>query len=428
MDGVTDGGVYNQDVTVNFSNGTAVLNGSLITTGESVSAEGHYTLVVTSISGKTKTIQFTIDKTAPIVTGVTYGSTYLPNIQISFNEGTATLNGYPFTSGSTVSAEGLYTLIVTDSAGNTTTVEFTIRLPIVSYDSNGGTAVPPENVAYNGAATPPSDPTRTGHTFEGWYEDSRLTTVYDFTTPVTADISLYAKWIVNSTGTPTNPDNGGGSPGVNENNGGSPPVKEKESEEENTAEAEEHNESSEPAPDPSISVTDIAGHWAKAAIIKAIELGVVTGYADGTFQPDKRINRAEFMTMLGRALKLPDSQDRLSFSDTNEIPAYARPYISQGVKLGIISGYADGSFAARKELSRSEMTAMIVRAGGIEVMPDAKLSFADAEDIPSWAVPYIAAAVDKGLVEGVGRHRFAPQQTATRAEAVTLVLALLEDR
>jgi uncharacterized repeat protein (TIGR02543 family) len=64
----------------------------------------------------------------------------------------------------------------------------------VTYDSNGGSAVATETVTYNTTATEPSDPTKTGLTFGGWYVDSELTTPYNFETAVTTSLILYAKW------------------------------------------------------------------------------------------------------------------------------------------------------------------------------------------------------------------------------------------
>lgn len=66
----------------------------------------------------------------------------------------------------------------------------------VSFISNGGSAVPTQFVAQGETATSVI-PTRTGYTFEGWYTDVDLTQAYDFTTPVNADITLYAKWTAN---------------------------------------------------------------------------------------------------------------------------------------------------------------------------------------------------------------------------------------
>lgn len=56
------------------------------------------------------------------------------------------------------------------------------------------------------------------------------------------------------------------------------------------------------------------------------------------------------------------------------------------------------------------------------------VTFADSEQIAAWAKPYIAAAAQAGIVNGKGNNRFAPSDTATRAEAVKLVLALLESK
>lgn len=65
----------------------------------------------------------------------------------------------------------------------------------VTYGSNGGSAVTPETVGYGGTATEPDDPTLDGNTFAGWYTDNEtFQEAYDFATPVTANITLYAKW------------------------------------------------------------------------------------------------------------------------------------------------------------------------------------------------------------------------------------------
>jgi len=68
----------------------------------------------------------------------------------------------------------------------------------VSFDSNGGSAVSSQEVPENGTATEPADPSLTGSTFNGWFTDEELTLSYDFETPVTSNITLYAKWTINS--------------------------------------------------------------------------------------------------------------------------------------------------------------------------------------------------------------------------------------
>ncbi|WP_066258950.1 L,D-transpeptidase family protein [Neobacillus drentensis] len=126
VSGVSNNALYNKDVTVSFNEGTATLDGKVIKTKAIVKAEGKHTVVVKDALGNKRTVVFTIDKTAPVVSEVS-NTTYDKDVTITFNEGTATLNGAPVTSGKIVSENGDYTLVVTDAAGNKTTVVFTIK-------------------------------------------------------------------------------------------------------------------------------------------------------------------------------------------------------------------------------------------------------------------------------------------------------------
>lgn len=86
----------------------------------------------------------------------------------------------------------------------------------VSFNSNGGSACDTKFVATaDGMLVKPADPMREGYTFGGWYTDEACTQAYDFSTPVTADLTLYAKWTKDA----TNPGGNGGS-GSNGSNGG----------------------------------------------------------------------------------------------------------------------------------------------------------------------------------------------------------------
>lgn len=68
----------------------------------------------------------------------------------------------------------------------------------VTFDSAGGSAVDPVEVAYGAAVAEPADPTRAGHTFDGWYDGD---TAYDFATPLRADRTLTAHWTLTDVGT-----------------------------------------------------------------------------------------------------------------------------------------------------------------------------------------------------------------------------------
>lgn len=64
----------------------------------------------------------------------------------------------------------------------------------VTFNTNGGTPEPESQIRANLPATKPDDPTRSGYVFAGWYTDETCTAAYDFTQPVTDNITLYAKW------------------------------------------------------------------------------------------------------------------------------------------------------------------------------------------------------------------------------------------
>lgn len=69
-----------------------------------------------------------------LLMGVTDGATYESNVTITFNEGTATLNGEPFANGDTVASDGEYTLVITDTGKDIRTVNFTINRTVISVD------------------------------------------------------------------------------------------------------------------------------------------------------------------------------------------------------------------------------------------------------------------------------------------------------
>ena len=72
----------------------------------------------------------------------------------------------------------------------------------VTFDSQGGSAVPAANPAQGKPMVAPSDPVRDGYTFLGWYTDASGTVAWDFSDPVTSDMTLYAKWQKNASPKP----------------------------------------------------------------------------------------------------------------------------------------------------------------------------------------------------------------------------------
>jgi len=108
-----------------------------------------------------------------------------------------------------VTAVAKGTATITATAGDksaTCTVTVNPITYTVTFNSNEGSAVKSQTVEKDAKATKPADPTRTNHTFAGWYSDETFETEYNFDAAVTKDITLYAKWTYNAPSY-----NGGGS-------------------------------------------------------------------------------------------------------------------------------------------------------------------------------------------------------------------------
>ncbi len=173
-------------------------------------------------------------------------------------------------------------------------------------------------------------------------------------------------------------------------------------------------------------LTDISDHWAKDKITQWVQKGLVSGYTDGTFKPDKSITRAEFMTLVNKVLGFSEKAT-IGFSDVTSTDWFYEE-IAKAVKAGYISGYQDGTVKPNREISRQEAAVALCKALNLEIQGDAT-EFTDKDAIPNWSRPYIAALAAKGYMGGYPDGSFKAERHITRAETVTIldkVLATLQ--
>ncbi|MGG1657973.1 S-layer homology domain-containing protein [Brevibacillus sp. NRS-1366] len=173
-------------------------------------------------------------------------------------------------------------------------------------------------------------------------------------------------------------------------------------------------------------LADINGHWAKNNIVQAVNKGISYGYPDGTFKPDRSVSRAEFAVLLMNALKPEGKGAELTFKDKDAIGSWAMGQIAQCVELGIIHGYSDGTFRPNKTITHTEMIVMVVRAANLPVADDAAAGYLDDMDIPPFARDQAAAAKQYGITSYITDNRFGPNEPSTRAESVTAILNMLK--
>lgn len=147
--GIENNAYYNSDVSVNAKSVCGILkitdsingNTNVVPAGSKISSEGEHTVVFTDVLGTTTTIKFTIDKTAPIIEGLTESATYYTKAYytvIDDNLSSVKLNGITQSGKSgNINKDGKYTLTAVDKAGNKTSVNFTYIADIEGVSFKG---------------------------------------------------------------------------------------------------------------------------------------------------------------------------------------------------------------------------------------------------------------------------------------------------
>lgn len=171
-----------------------------------------------------------------------------------------------------------------------------------------------------------------------------------------------------------------------------------------------------------VNLSDIQEHWAQPAIAELISLGAIGGYPDGTFKPDQGISRAEFASILVKALQLEQKQGKV-FNDT--AGHWAQDAIATAAAYGIVNGYSDTSFGPDDSITREQMAVMVVKAAKLAEVKEGK-AFADGNKISAWAGNAVATASQNQIINGYPDNTFRPQNNASRAEAATVIVKALQ--
>jgi hypothetical protein len=240
-------------------------------------------------------------------------------------------------------------------------------------------------------------------------------------------LAVYNSLIASANVYVSNPDSGSGDGGGGGGGGGggtppptNPPVIEPERPKPSSP--EQPRTPSQPAEE----FADVVNHWAKDVIVSAVELGIVNGYEDGSFKPDEPITRVQFAALLVRALGLQGSAAVDSFADQSAIPDWAKGELGAALRAGILQGYEDQTLRPNATISRAEMITMLLRAYPKKAEDiGGTTSFSDSGDIPAWAIASVAQAEALGLIEGQGDNTFAPQDSASRAQALAVIMRML---
>ncbi len=177
--------------------------------------------------------------------------------------------------------------------------------------------------------------------------------------------------------------------------------------------------------------TDVKkGAWYESAVETVYTEGIMEGKAEGKFEPNSPMTRAELVTVLCR-LSGDDADGKgeaLSFADTKKNAWYA-DFVAWAAESGIVAGYEDNTFKPNAPVLRCELAKMFVTF--LEYMEITEKgtalvdSFADADSFPKWAAEYIESLRETGLMGGDDSGNFKPKSNASRAEIATVITRLL---
>ena len=478
------------NVTVNTGDGTVnVPGGSTVTTGDGPSitvGEGGATVGtdggVTLPEDGSATIGSGDDTTTITTPG---GGTVDPgtgaitpdeggSVVIDTGDGTTTItppSGQPVTP----NEDGSVTIpggsTVTDSDGERVTippeggtlqpggeVKYTVT---VTFDSQGGSQVPSQDITVGEPVSQPDDPTRTGYRFLGWYTAATGGARWDFSQPVTGDQILYAQWAYLP---PANPnykitigDTENGTVTVNP-----------------TAAKAGTTVTITPVPDAgyqvgTVSVTDRFGQavavdqqadgtytfvmpdgqvtvevtflqgeatdlpfsdvtesdWFYDAVTYAYENGLMDGVGTGLFAPNSETTRAQLVTILYRLAGQPAPSGDSGFSDV-ETGIWYTDAVAWAAQNGIVNGVSDTQFAPGDDITREQLAVILYRYAtyqGYDVSQRADLSgFVDAGTISTYAQEALSWANAQGLVLGFEDDSLRPQGNASRAQIAAVLM------
>lgn len=171
-------------------------------------------------------------------------------------------------------------------------------------------------------------------------------------------------------------------------------------------------------------------HWYCDTIDQAASAGYMNGMGNNRFAPDKLVSRGQLVTMLYRYAEGQHEELTAVFPFTDVHPnSYYFEAIAWAYQVGIINGYGNGLFCPDKPITRQEMckvfsTFLEYRGYTMTGSQEQSVPYQDVDKISSWALPYVEHVTAAGLFKGDTKGCFLPLNNATRAQAATVLIRL----
>ena len=239
----------------------------------------------------------------------------------------------------------------------------------VAFETNGGSAISNKKIEKGKKAAKPSDPTKEGYVFAGWYSDAGFKTEYDFDEGVTSNITIYAKWTENKSELP---------PSTIWQN-----------------------------PFSDVRKSD----WFYNSVEYSAENGLFKGIGETEFGPNLPMTRAMIITVLARYAGVD-----VTGGET---------WYSKAVEWGIMNGITDGS-DLEGNVTREQLAALLWRFAKQPSGTGELSEFTDSASVSDWAEEALKWANGANLINGYPDGTLNPQGNATRAEVAAIIYRFVE--
>lgn len=166
--------------------------------------------------------------------------------------------------------------------------------------------------------------------------------------------------------------------------------------------------------------------WYAEAVAFVNKKGLMGGVSDAAFGPEEAMSRAMLATVLWRMAERPAADGPIPFSDVPEGAWYTQA-VRWAASAGLLSGYGGGRFGPNDPVTREQIAAILWRYEG-QPWADGGTDFADEADISPWAATAVDWARASGVLSGRDGNRFAPQDSASRAEVAMTLMNYLQTK
>ena len=196
---------------------------------------------------------------------------------------------------------------------------------------------------------------------------------------------------------------------------------------------EETKQPTDVEPQPVVEFSDVAGNWAEKYIKEAAERQLIEGYM-GYYRPNDTMTRAEFVTILWRAMGRPQPTKKTTFKDLTQ--DWYKDAVAWAEENAVVNGMAEGVFAPNGNVTREQLVTILHRLAGTPTGMELMFTsiydsqYPDSKSVGDWAKSAVYWSIYNGIYCGVGSEQVGktlePKVSADRAQIAVMIVRYLD--